>query len=31
VAELLDQARRAVNVLTAIYWELGQRIVEFEQ
>jgi predicted nuclease of restriction endonuclease-like (RecB) superfamily len=36
ISELLDQARRsaarAVNsVLTATYWEVGRRIVEFEQ
>ena len=36
VSELLEQARRtsarAVNViLTATYWEVGRRIVEFEQ
>src|SRR5262249_16712464 len=36
IAELLDQARgataRAVNgILTATYWEVGRRIVEFEQ
>ena len=36
VSELLEQARhqsaRAVNaILTATYWEIGRRIVEFEQ
>jgi predicted nuclease of restriction endonuclease-like (RecB) superfamily len=36
IADLLDQARRsaarAVNsILTATYWEIGRRIVEFEQ
>ena len=36
VVELLEQARhtaaRAVNaIMTATYWEIGQRIVEFEQ
>lgn len=36
IAELLEQARRgaarAVNsILTATYWEIGRRIVEFEQ
>jgi len=36
VVELLEQARRAaarsVNVImTATYWEIGRRIVEFEQ
>jgi predicted nuclease of restriction endonuclease-like (RecB) superfamily len=36
IADLLDQARRgaarAVNsILTATYWEVGRRIVEFEQ
>ena len=36
LAELLEQSRRraarAVNsVLTATYWEVGRRIVEFEQ
>ena len=36
IADLLDQARRgaarAINsVLTATYWEIGRRIVEFEQ
>lgn len=36
VAELLESARRAsgrsVNaIMTATYWEIGQRIVEFEQ
>jgi predicted nuclease of restriction endonuclease-like (RecB) superfamily len=36
VVELLEQARhaaaRAVNaIMTAIYWEIGRRIVEFEQ
>jgi hypothetical protein len=36
VAELLEQARRlsarSVNaIMTATYWEIGRRIVEFEQ
>jgi hypothetical protein len=36
VSELLEQARhaaaRSVNqILTATYWEIGRRIVEFEQ
>ena len=36
VVELLEQARRAaaraVNaIMTATYWEIGRRIVEFEQ
>jgi hypothetical protein len=36
VVELLEQARRtaarSVNaIMTATYWEIGQRIVEFEQ
>src|SRR5947209_2079331 len=36
IADLLEQARRsaarAVNsILTATYWEVGRRIVEFEQ
>ena len=36
ISELLEQARlataRAVNsVLTATYWDIGRRIVEFEQ
>jgi predicted nuclease of restriction endonuclease-like (RecB) superfamily len=36
IAELLEQARRVVvrsvnGVLTATYWEVGRRIVEFEQ
>ncbi len=36
IADLLDQARRgaarAVNsILTATYWEVGRRVVEFEQ
>jgi hypothetical protein len=36
VVELLEQARhaaaRSVNVImTATYWEIGRRIVEFEQ
>src|SRR5206468_2241328 len=36
ISELLDQARhaaaRAVNrLLTATYWDIGRRIVEFEQ
>ncbi len=36
IADLLDQARRgaarAINsILTATYWEIGRRIVEFEQ
>lgn len=35
IAELLEQARRgavrAVNsILTAAYWEIGRRIVEFD-
>ena len=36
ISELLDQARRAAartvnNILTATYWDIGRRIVEFEQ
>lgn len=36
ISELLDQARRSSaravnNVLTATYWEVGRRVVEFEQ
>ena len=36
ISELLDQARRMSartvnNVLTATYWEIGRRIVEYEQ
>ena len=36
VSELLEQARRAsaqtINaILTAAYWEIGRRIVEFQQ
>lgn len=36
ISELLDQARRAAarsvnTILTATYWEVGQRVVEFEQ
>ncbi len=36
IADLLEQARcgtaRAVNsILTATYWEIGRRLVEFEQ
>ncbi|MEX2119485.1 MAG: PDDEXK nuclease domain-containing protein [Pirellulales bacterium] len=36
ISELLEQSRRAAartlnSVLTATYWEIGQRIVEFEQ
>ncbi|MEX1222920.1 MAG: DUF1016 N-terminal domain-containing protein, partial [Pirellulales bacterium] len=36
VAELLEQSRRAAarsvnSILTATYWEIGRRIVEFEQ
>ena len=36
IADLLEQARRGVaravnSVLTATYWEIGRRIVEFEQ
>jgi predicted nuclease of restriction endonuclease-like (RecB) superfamily len=36
ISELLDQARRVVvrsvnSVLTATYWEVGRRLVEFEQ
>lgn len=36
ISGLLDQARRASartvnNILTATYWEIGRRIVEFEQ
>lgn len=36
IAELLEQSRRTAaravnNVLTATYWEVGRRIVEFEQ
>ena len=36
ISDLLDQARRMSartvnNILTATYWEIGRRIVEFEQ
>jgi hypothetical protein len=36
IADLLEQARRAAarsvnSILTATYWELGRRIVEYEQ
>jgi hypothetical protein len=36
ISDLLDQARRAVarsvnTILTATYWDVGRRIVEFEQ
>ena len=36
ISELLDQSRRAAartvnGILTATYWEIGRRIVEFEQ
>ena len=35
IGDLLESARRAsaraVNALTATYWEIGRRIVEFEQ
>jgi predicted nuclease of restriction endonuclease-like (RecB) superfamily len=36
IADLLDQSRRTLaravnNILTATYWEIGRRIVEFEQ
>jgi predicted nuclease of restriction endonuclease-like (RecB) superfamily len=36
ISELLDQARRSAartvnSILTATYWEIGRRIVEFEQ
>jgi hypothetical protein len=36
IADLLDQARRSAartvnSILTATYWEIGRRIVEFEQ
>ena len=36
ISELLDQARRMSartvnNILTATYWEIGRRIVEYEQ
>jgi DUF1016 N-terminal domain len=36
ISELLEQARRATaravnSVLTATYWDIGRRIVEFEQ
>src|SRR5262245_13799198 len=36
ISELLDQARRVAvrsvnSVLTATYWEVGRRIIEFEQ
>jgi predicted nuclease of restriction endonuclease-like (RecB) superfamily len=36
ISELLDQARRAAartvnSILTATYWEIGRRLVEFEQ
>src|SRR5262249_33563672 len=36
ISELLDQARRTAvrtvnSILTATYWEVGRRIVEFEQ
>ncbi len=36
IAQLLDQSRRAAartinGILTATYWEIGRRIVEFEQ
>jgi hypothetical protein len=36
IADLLDQARRGAaraikSILTATYWEIGRRIVEFEQ
>ena len=36
ISDLLDQARRTSartvnNILTATYWEIGRRIVEYEQ
>jgi hypothetical protein len=31
IVALLDAARRANALMTATYWEIGRRIVEFEQ